>query len=201
MRQVVGHELFHRFQLGYNFDALWFHEGTARASEDMVYTVLDNWTSATTAAFSFNQQVNTYLANTNADLTSDPMRYNSALFWKYFSEQYGSTLTEPEVGIDTFLELWQETAGADNISALNNALADLGAGVDFETAFRRFAVANWTKDLTGVPDASYNYADEDQAGNPAPYGPLVPTSGGTISTRQPGHLEQPECGALWRALL
>lgn len=185
IQKVLGHELFHRVQLNHDTDfttGLWFYEGTARAIEDNAFAAIDNWpTSLTAVSSSFNQQANTYLASTNADITSDPMRYNSALWWKYFSEQYGTTPTEPELGVDALLELWQAAETTDNIAAVNQALNALGAGSNFDTAFRRFIVANWTKDLTGVPDGSYNYIDEDQAGNPAIYGPLTPTNGGTIT--------------------
>lgn len=178
---VGGHELYHQVQLEYDFDALWFHEGTARAIEDNVFDNIDNWATCMAADFSFNRQVNNYLANTNADVTSDPQRYNSCLWWKYFTEQYGSVAAEPELGVDAFVELWQASVAADDIAAVNSALTALGAATNFNTAFRRFVVANWTKDLTGVPDASYNYVDEDQVGNCAPYGPIVPHDGGTIN--------------------
>jgi Mg-chelatase subunit ChlD len=183
IQKVLGHELFHRVQYSYDGDEVkWFKEGTARAMEDLAFDNIDNWaTTLTAVSSSFNKQVNTYLSSTNADITSDPMRYNSALWWKYFSEQYGSTTGEPQLGVDAYRELWEAAETADDIAAVNAALAALGAGVNFDTAFKRFAVANWTKDLTGVPDDSYNYVDEDQTGNGAPYGPLTPTLGATIS--------------------
>lgn len=178
---VAGHELFHRVQYSYDgVEARWFKEGTARAIQDNVFVNIDDWDDALTSVFSFNTEANNYLVSTNADITSDPMRYMSALWWKYFSEQYGSTPAEPELGVDAFVALWESAATADDIAALNDALSDLGAGVNFDTAFRRFTVANYTKDLTGVPDGSYDYIDEDLAGNPAPYGPLLPVNGGTI---------------------
>ncbi len=186
IQKVLGHELFHRVQYSYDgSEVKWFKEGTARAMEDLAFTNIDNWPGTLTAvSSSFNKQVNTYLSGTtfNEDITSDNQRYNSALWWKYFTEQYGSTPGEPQFGVDAFLELWEAADTSDDLAALNSALSALGAGVNFDTAFRQFAVANWTKDLTGVPDSSYNYVDEDQAGNGAPYGPLIPTSGGTITT-------------------
>lgn len=184
IQKVLGHELFHRVQYSYDgAEVKWFKEGTARAIEDNTFDNIDNWaTTLTAVSSSFNQQVNTYLASTNADITSDPMRYNSALWWKYFTEQYGSTVGEPQLGVNAFLSLWQQAATANDIAAVNGALSNLGAGVNFDAAFRQFAVANWTKDLTGVPNGSYNYIDEDQLGNGAPYGPLTPANGGTITT-------------------
>lgn len=190
IQKVIGHELFHRVQYSYDgLEAKWFKEGTARAMEDNAFDNIDNWATALTAmSSSFNKQVNNYLANTDADITSYDSHYNSALWWKYFTEQYGHAIdydgdgdSEPELGVDAFRLLWEATVTADDIAAVNAALSALGANVDFNTAFRRFTVANWTKDLSGVPDASYNYIDEDQVGNPAPYGPLIPVPGGTIN--------------------
>lgn len=188
MDQVTGHELFHRVQLAYGDDAsagLWLFEGTARVSEDLAFTNIDNWVNAMTAAFSFNQQVNTYLNNTNVDITSVPQRYNSALWWKYFTERYGTDPDEPERGIDALRVLWERAETQDDIAAVNAALSTLGAGTNFDAAFRRFTAANWIKDLSNQPNASFNYIDEDQVGNPAPYGPINPTNGGTISVGTP----------------
>jgi len=188
MMQVTGHELFHRVQFNYDSDwhtnwtsIGWFYEGTARASEDMVFDAVDNWAGAMGVGFSFNREVNEFLASPNNDLTSFARRYEAALWWKYFSEQFGSVTTEPEVGIDAFLTLWEKANASSDIAAVNQALSDLGAGMDFNQAFRRFVVANYTKDLTGLPDGSYNYIDEEQAGNPAQYGPVQIDDGGTIN--------------------
>lgn len=184
MQNVVGHELFHQVQLMYDFDSLWFHEGTSRLIEDLTFADRDDWAGALGAPFSFNLQANTYLASTNSDITSDPMRYNSALWWKYFTEQYGSTTTEPERGIDALLALWQASVTSDDIAAVNAALSGLGAGVDFNTAFRAFTVANWTKDLIAVPGAAYGYVD-DNAPAPIPFNAITPLSGGTINVGSP----------------
>jgi hypothetical protein len=182
IRSVLGHELFHRIQYSYDgTEVKWFKEGTARAIQDNVFADLDGWAGALGQSFSFNSEANNYLAATNNDITSIPMRYQSSLWWKYFSEQFGTVTTEPQRGVDAFIQLWQSAASANDLAALNNALANLSPGTDFNRAFRRFAVANITKDLTGVPDASYNYIDEEQAGNPAVYGPLMPANGGVIN--------------------
>jgi hypothetical protein len=184
MQNVTGHELFHQVQLMYDFDSLWFHEGTARLIEDLSYADRDDWAGALGAPFSFNLQANTYLASTNNDITSNPMRYNSALWWKYYTEQYGSITTEPQRGIDALLALWQASATSDDIAAVNAALGNLGAGLDFNAAFRNFTVANWTKDLNAVPDAAYLYVDDDPPA-PIPYNAITPNNGGTINVGVP----------------
>ncbi|MGD2147157.1 MAG: VWA domain-containing protein, partial [Anaerolineae bacterium] len=185
-QKVLGHELTHRVQYSHDSGASapvqtkFLKEGTARASEDNWFLNIDQWPAALSFS-SFNSQVNNYLLDTNRDITSVPMRYNSCLWWKYASEQYGTIATEPERGVDFFLEVYdQNTAGHSGVSAVNNALSSMGTGTNFHGSFRRFAVAIWTKDLTGVPDGSYYFTDEDEAGNPAPYGPVDPEDGGTI---------------------
>ncbi len=187
IQKVTGHELFHRVQYSYDGNEVkWFKEGTARATEDLAFTNIDHWADALVAvSSSFNKQVNTYLQNTNVDITSEPQKYNSALWWKYFTEQFGSTTTEPERGIDAMRALWNAAETQDDIAAVNSALATLGAGQTFDSAFRRFAAANWVKDLTSQPDGSFNYIDEDELGSPVPYGPIAPINGGTISVGSP----------------
>lgn len=184
---VAGHELYHEVQLSTgilaspNFDALWLHEGTARSMEDKAFANVDTWADCLLPPFSYCNEVNNYLASTNNDITSDPMRYKSALWWTYYAEQCGSDPPgEPGLGVaDSFDELWTAALTHDNIAALNVALSALGCS-NWHAMFPQFVVTNYTKDLTGLPDASYYYADEQQAGNPAVYGPLSPHDGGTI---------------------
>jgi Mg-chelatase subunit ChlD len=189
MQYVTGHELFHRVQFSHDpnwattwENSGWIYEGTARNMEDVAFANIDTWDNCLGVAFSYCDEVNDYLSSTNANLTSFDMRYESNLFWTFFREQYGTTLTEPQRGVDALVELWNQMATAESVAAVNHALAVLSPGTSFDDAFRQFVVANWTKDLTGLPDDSYNYSDEDQAGNPVPYGPLVPTDGGTIDS-------------------
>ena len=189
MQYVAGHEMFHRVQFAHDPDwattwsnSGWVYEGTARNMEDVAFANVDTWTNCLGVAFSYCDEVNDYLSFTNADITSFGMRYESNLFWTFFREQYGTTLTEPQRGVDALIELWNQMFSAELVAAVNNTLAVLSPGTSFDDAFRQFAVANWTKDLTGLPDDSYNYSDEDQAGNPAPYGPLLPANGGTIDS-------------------
>lgn len=193
LRQLVaGHELAH---LGpqlrgvvNNFDALWFHEGMARSGEDKVFLDIDNWPTALLSPFSYNKEVNQYLLNTNRDITSVPLRYESALWWTYFAEQCGSVpVTEPGLGVaDSFGQLWTSALTQNDLAALNNALSILGCP-SWHTMFPGFVVALYTKDLSGLPDPKYNFVDEDEPGNPAPYGPLAPAEGGTISTGSPAN--------------
>jgi len=187
-QKVLGHELTHRVQYSHDdggtapVQTKFLKEGTARATEDNWFLEIDNWAAALSYS-SFNTEVNNYLVAAFNDITSYGMRYKSCLWWKYAMEQYGTDPDEPELGIDFVYEVYEQNRlGYSGISAVNRALNALGAGVTFNDSFKQFAVANWTKDLTGVPNASYYYIDEDEPGNPAPYGPIVPNPGGTIDT-------------------
>ncbi len=189
MQYVTGHEVFHRVQFSHDPDwattwsnSAWIYEGTARNMEDVSFANVDTWNNCLGVPFSYCDEVNDYLSSTNTDITSYGMRYEANLFWTFFREQFGSTTTEPQFGVDALVELWNQMSSAESVTAVNNTLAVLSPGMTFDQAFRQFTVANYTKDLTGLPDDSYNYIDEDQAGNPAPYGPLVPAAGGSINS-------------------
>jgi len=194
MRMAVsGHELAHAGpQLGPlsitspNFDELWAHEGTARSGEDKVFAIVDNNPNAMTQPFSYNREVDEFFANPNHDLTSDSWRYESAIWWTYYAEQCGTfPAGEPGLGVaDSFGEFWDAAQTSDGIAALNIALGTLGCD-PFNTMIKKFVLANYTKDLSGLPDASYYYIDETEPGNPDTYGPLVPNDGGTIETGTP----------------
>ncbi len=190
-QKVLGHELTHRVQYSHDdgstapVQTKFLKEGTARATEDNWFLEIDNWAAALSYS-SFNTEVNNYLVAAFNDITSYGMRYKSCLWWKYAMEQYGTDPDEPELGIDFVREVYEQNSnGYSGISAVNHALSALAPGVTFNDSFKQFAVANWTKDLTGVPNPSYNYIDEDEPGNPAPYGPIVPNPGGTIQVGAP----------------
>ena len=185
-QKVLGHELTHRVQYAHDtgpgapIQTKMLKEGTARATEDNWFTEIDHWAAALSHS-SFNSEANAYLLDTEYDITSYDMRYKSSLWWKYAMEQYGTTLTEPERGIDFVLEVYEQSdAGTAGIAGINLALNAIGAGTTFDNSFRRFGAAIYTKDLSGLPDDSYDFDDEEEAGNPGVYGPLAPTDGGTI---------------------
>lgn len=185
-KKVLGHELTHRMQYAYDTSAgapiqtKFLKEGTARATEDNWFTEIDHWAAALSYS-SFNTEANNYLLSVHNDITSFDMRYMSCLWWKYGMEQYGTITTEPQRGIDFVKQvLLQNTAGYNGVAAVNRALSAMGTGTNFNESFKQFAVAIYTKDLSGLPNSSYNFLDEDEAGNPGTYGPLVPNAGGTI---------------------
>lgn len=148
------HELFHKVQHAYPGDeADWVDEGTAKFIEDNVF----NDTDADIAS-AYVGRVNTYLGNPNSSLLD--MSYNAALFWKYLTEQFGTTSdpyfgAEPQYGIDFLVDFWDEALTHDGVDALNAALP---AGVSFEDAFDNFLIANYLKRKNASP--TYTYVDD-----------------------------------------
>ncbi len=99
MQYVTGHEIFHRVQFAHDPDwattwsnSSWIYEGTARNMEDVAFANVDTWANCLGVAFSYCDEVNDFLSNTNADLTSHARRYEANLFWTYFREQFGTIL-------------------------------------------------------------------------------------------------------------
>ncbi len=189
-QRALAHELFHLIQTFYDAAEFeWIREGTARTMEDSCLAELDDWpgsvghacmgsvgTSVSIPATSFTEQANLYLRATNIDLTlstDSTVWYNSALWWKYFMEQFDKTTTaEPQRGMNALLQLWTSAAlpAVNDVAVVDKALTVLAPGTDFNAAFRLFAAANWMKDhtgvidpMTGLPDLRYQYFDDDCA--------------------------------------
>jgi hypothetical protein len=183
VKKVVGHEIFHVFQDGYTRgEAEWIMEGTARAMEDDLFTDIDEWPDslcATCDNMSFNKQVDSYLKDANVDITfnfnsASAPNYSSALFWKYFSEQYATPTSTTLPGlvpeVNPFLMVWQKAPLYQDIDLVNHALIDLtppGQPVlTFNDLFRRFTLANWVKNLGDPPlpkpslSPTYRYLDD-----------------------------------------
>jgi hypothetical protein len=155
------HELFHRVQYrygNYSSHGNWAVEGQAKFMEDQTFADLDNATGT-----QYLSRSNGYLGNPNWDVTT--ASYNASLFWKYFTERFGTATDEPERGVDAIRYFWE--AGEDGFistNAVEEALDDLGHGsVTFSSLFRDWIVANYTKKLTTVPSTKYGYIDDDGA--------------------------------------
>jgi hypothetical protein len=155
----------------------------ARSGEDKIFDAVDNNPNAMTQPFSYNKEVDEFYTTPNHDLTANAWRYESAIWWTYYAEQCGSApVGEPGLGVaDSFGEFWDAAQTSDGIAALNIALANLGCDA-FDDMIPKFVLANYTKDLSALPDPEYYYQDEIQVGNPDTYGPLAPNDGGMIDT-------------------
>ncbi|MBN1660846.1 MAG: VWA domain-containing protein, partial [Anaerolineae bacterium] len=170
------HELLHRVQYKYDIgdEGLWAVEGHAKCMEDLVFADIDD-----VAGTQYQLRSNGYLGNPNWDVTT--ASYNACLFWKYATEQYGAATDEPEVGVDLIRRYWLagESPGVANLTSFDHALDALGyPAVTFGHVFRQWIVANYTKDLATVPDASYSYIDDDDN----PYSPVVKSLNASIGT-------------------
>lgn len=97
IRSILGHELFHHIQFAYAdlggssgcsgaFGSA-ACEGHARAMQDKIYSDLDLNPEAECTA-PFLGQVNSYLASAHLPLWE--WKYNSALWWSWLMEQYGT---------------------------------------------------------------------------------------------------------------
>jgi parallel beta-helix repeat protein len=166
-----GHELYHRVQ--YQYDASendFMKEGSAKWVEDTLTTDLDN-----DPLSQYMARVSNLLGSPGDTLTS--RSYDAALFWKYFSEQFGNTSREPDVGLDAARKVWEKAdndsngwkPGPNNIDAFEDMLDDEGSSRDFEDVYADFAVANYgtSLDHDTVP-ATFRYIDDNDTHTPYP---------------------------------
>lgn len=185
IRKTTHHEMFHTIQKNHVCDVAvcgsgvgttfgsWVSEGTARCMDDRLYADLD----AATFGGSFWSQVNgvTMPSPTTSLLSRS---YDSCLFWSYCCERYGSTLAEPQRGVDFMLAFWEKISAngsTDALAALRDTLSDTGGELD--TTFRDYAIAVYTHgmNLTGIANSSlYKFVDEQQNGDPS-YGTVPVT--------------------------
>lgn len=168
-------------------------EGPATAMMDCVFTGLDDAFSSSSADIGWTHVawLSTYLdtddslASNHDDYFWGNNGYESALFWRYLMEQFGSNRTEPEVGVD-FLRRFYQLADANKegiATTMRDVLdekdrwstTDTDTGVSLEEAFQDFSIANWTRRYrnpnswatgfsidVGDP-ARFQYVDEDPA--------------------------------------
>lgn len=179
IRGIVGHELFHHIQFGYNLDGggsgdscgsgygASACEGHARALQDKVYFDLDLDPAASCVA-TFRGQVNGYLDQPDVNIWQ--ASYGSALFWTYLMEQYGSYRVEPGLGIDYLVNWWErarDQMSDPSIYGVTDFVIKQSNPQDNATnAFHDFTIANTIKarDLSQVSEAfraRYTYRDED----------------------------------------
>jgi hypothetical protein len=175
---VAEHEAFHFQQYRYGGiggepDDRWVYEGQARMTQDKI-CIGDN--VATCNAFDdiatgyagYVPRINWYLANMETSLTLT--HYGAALFWAYLTEQYGKQfLANPvENGMDLLVEFWDESdsaPGRDGITVLDDALANMSYSQRFRDIWKDFAVAAYTKNLTGAGVAAkYKFKDMAETG-------------------------------------
>lgn len=179
IRGIVGHELFHHIQFGYNLDGggsgdncgggygASACEGHARALQDKIYFDLDLDPAASCVA-TFRGQVNGYLDQPDVNIWQ--ASYGSALFWTYLMEQYGSYPFEPGLGVDFLVDWWErardEMSNPSIYGVTDDTIKQSRPDDNATNAFHDFTIANTLKarDLSQVSDAfraRYTYRDED----------------------------------------
>ena len=166
IRKVVLHELFHHVQ----YDTMrfedhiawgpWISEGTAAVMEDKTFADLDD-----DRLRQYLRLVSQYINDPNAPLVSYERGYGAALFWTYFSEQLGTTTSEPGYGVDAIRRLFQLIDGRDpdSFQLVRDTMADLGSTRSLEDFFTDFSISLYThaRDVSPLPEpALYDYVDE-----------------------------------------
>jgi uncharacterized protein YegL len=180
---VPLHETFHKVQ-GDIADPndRWVIEGQARSIEDKV--CLDPWPQSGSGSCtittdhdpdtSYTRAIENYLLNPNRPLPD--ISYHAALFWTFITEHYGTITAEPQRGIDVLTTFWEEAAAEpspDALAVVDRTLEELGYSERFEDVFKDFVVANYAKDIVGVP-ASLSYIDDDTIAGSGTYAQLTP---------------------------
>ncbi|MBI3276473.1 MAG: hypothetical protein HYZ66_01810, partial [Chlamydiae bacterium] len=158
--KTIPHELFHQFQYAYTPNPYspttldqedWIDEGTARWTEDLVLDSLNDYAIS----------ANVYLEwNTNIDIRD--IDYESVLFWKYLTEQFGQVKEEPQIGVDLMLDLWKNWSSLEGIEGINHTLSTYGT--DFDQVFTDFFVyANYLKkfDKEDENQQKYDYLEDE----------------------------------------
>ncbi len=186
IRKTTHHEMFHTIQKNHLCDVsscgnsiggtfgTWVSEGTARCMDDRLYADLD----AATFGGSFGQECGNTMATPTTSLLS--RSYDACLFWSYCCERFGSTLTEPQRGVDFMLAFWEKISAngsTDAVTALRDTLSDFKAD-SLDIPFRDYAIAVYTHglNLTGIANSSlYKFVDEQQNGDPS-YGTVPVTA-------------------------
>ncbi len=176
IRLIVGHELFHHVQYEAGMrSSKWttaFSEGTARAMQDQVYTDIDGTAGLADGCCGYSPDVDNYLNDTNRNLFSSDVSYQSALFWKYATEQFGAWAPEPNLGTDFIVRLIQNSdeVSSDLEDLVETTINDTHPGRDLEGVFLDFSIANIAKEFDSslLPDSiKYIYQDEQDGVSPA----------------------------------
>ena len=203
-RNICSHEGHHIHQYEYvNPDSsygrssfgMWGFEGPATAMMDYLFSSTDDSLDSSNYGWTHLSWEAGYLdtaggGDNHDDYLFGNNGYESALWWRYLMEQWGSTRTEPQVGVD-FLRRFYEIAHA-NEEGIGTTLRDVldeknrqttvanDPGVTLEEAFQDFSIANWTRryrspqswasgySFTVADPGRFYYVDEDPATSSRP---------------------------------
>jgi hypothetical protein len=140
---TVAHEFNHAIQVGYDeTEALWLMEATSTWMEDEIYDDVDD-------NYQFLKEWFDY-PDIALDTGWQQYHYGRWIFVRYLSEHHG--------GQATMRRTWEHSVLTDSVYAVSAALVE--TGTDFETAFGRFAAANYA--LSPPPqNGPYTYEEAD----------------------------------------
>jgi hypothetical protein len=155
-QSIAYHEMWHASR--WSGKGSWIDEATASNMTDHVNIPVDLDDSN-----DYIGRVRSYLGS-RFDDSLTTQAYNAALFWKYYMEQTGDIVTEPDRGRDAMKRFW-DNLGSDGMTTLDDVIRGLGDGRTLRSLWTDFTVANYAKELSGpgVP-ARYRYDDELQMG-------------------------------------
>jgi hypothetical protein len=162
---TAAHELFHQVEYQYvllpdpDASAAWIKEGSAAWAEDAVYDGTNEYVNKM-AQGDPQAHPSIIQEDPNQDLTS--VSYQAVSFWKNLTEWLGHNTTEPQVGIDLMLALWQEWDSilSNGTDAVNTVLQQTTWGSHtYDEAFHRWAITNRVKDFGNQP--SYDYREDE----------------------------------------
>ncbi len=196
-------------------------EGPAVAIQDAYFSSMDDLLSTGNYGWTQASWLSGYLDTTGGGDNHDDYfwgnnGYESALFWKYLMEQFGSTRTEPQVGIDVIRKFY--LLAEENKEGIYSTMDDVldvkdrwttlatDTGVDLEEVFQDFSIANWTRryrspqtwgsGFTFDVDSPgrFYYVDEDPATATLALCSTY-TAGGTLSLLSASNHERPSPAA------
>ncbi|MCA9438802.1 MAG: hypothetical protein KC978_23655, partial [Candidatus Omnitrophica bacterium] len=109
----------------------WVTEAQARAIQDLVCIdagglTCQNVDDEPSGPAPYYGQVNAYLGNTNRPINE--LSYTACLFWTYLCQEYGSNMSEPQLGLDFLEKFWDEAdddKNRDGIQVVDATLKNL----------------------------------------------------------------------------
>ncbi len=167
-QSVAYHEMWHASQYSWNKNTCFTNEGTASFMTDQVNLAVDIDDNN-----DYIGKVRGYLSGGDASRSlTRRLCYTGALFWKYFTEQIGTTATEPQVGNDIFKQFWDDLNPFDDsvttLPTVDSVTRTATSNTrDLDSLWVDFAVANYAKDLADASlPTKYRYIDEQQTDAP-----------------------------------
>ncbi len=175
----AAHEMFHAIQTAYDFgEEHWIAEGTANWAADVafddinLYFIFINYWAYNPPLINPDYSIN---KNFIAPFVADPHVYTTVLYWKFFSEHYGTDgpgrlcfgkCYDTYCGADIMKLLMERTISDAGIRVVENTL--LAKGKNWLGSFLDWLTTNYAKAL-GNPTmgGAYDYCEDEES---SPFG-------------------------------